>query len=72
MTKLLEAALDKLHKLPEAEQDAMAAMILEELEDEQKWDAAFARSQGKLKKLAQKARADIKAGRVKNMGFDEL
>jgi hypothetical protein len=72
MTKLLEAALDKLHKLPEAEQDAMAAMILDELEDEQKWDAAFARSQGKLKKLAQKVRADIKAGRVKQMGFDEL
>jgi len=72
MTKLLEVALAKVQKLPEAEQDAVAAMILEELEDEQKWDAAFARSQGKLKKLAQKARADIKAGRVKNMGFDEL
>jgi len=72
MTKLLAVALDKLHKLPEAEQDAMAAMILDELQDEQKWDVVFARSQDKLKKLAQKVRADIKAGRVKKMGFDEL
>ena len=39
-------------------------MILEELEDEQQWGAAFTASEDKLAKLAQKVRADIKAGRI--------
>ena len=47
-------------------------MILDELADEQQWDMAFARSQDKLAMLAEKVREDIKAGRVRKMGFDEL
>lgn len=72
MTQLLERALTEVYKLPPEKQDAIAAVILEELEDEQRWDAAFAASQDKLAKLAQKVRTDIKAGRVQKMGFDEL
>jgi hypothetical protein len=34
MTELLEKAIAKLKALPPNEQDAIAAMILEELEDE--------------------------------------
>ncbi len=72
MTQLLEKALSEVYKLPPERQDVIAAVILEELEDEQRWDAAFAASQDKLAKLAQKVRADTQAGRVKEMGFDEL
>ena len=72
MTQLLEKALTEVYKLPPEKQDVIAAVILEELEDEQRWDDAFAASQDKLSKLAEKVRADIKAGRVKKMGFDEL
>ncbi|MBI5653265.1 MAG: hypothetical protein HZC40_22890 [Chloroflexi bacterium] len=72
MTKLLERALAQVYELPATEQDAIATLILEELADEEKWQAAFARSQNVLAQLAQKARADIKAGRAKKMGFDEL
>jgi hypothetical protein len=72
MTQLLEKALTEVYKLPPEKQDVIASIILEELEDEQRWEAAFAASEGKLAKLAQKVRADIKAGRVKKMGFDEL
>lgn len=72
MTQLLEKALIEVYKLPPEKQDAVAAVILEELEDEQRWEAAFAASEDKLAKLAQKVRADIKAGRVTKMGFDEL
>jgi hypothetical protein len=72
MTQLLEKALTEVYKLPPEKQNAIAAVILEELEDEQRWDAAFAASQDKLAKLAQKVRKDIKVGRVKKMGFDEL
>ncbi len=72
MTQLLEKALTEVYKLPPEKQDVIAAIILEELEDEQRWDKAFAESQDLLAKLAQKVRADIKAGRVKKMGIDEL
>lgn len=72
MTQLLEKAIAKIHKLPDTEQDSIATMILDELADEQQWDMAFARSQDKLARLAEKVREDIKAGRVRKMGFDEL
>ena len=72
MTQLLEKALNEVYKLPPEKQDVIASVILEELEDEQRWEEAFAASEDKLAKLARKVRADIKAGCVKKMGFDEL
>jgi hypothetical protein len=72
MTQLLEQALNELKKLPAAEQDAIAALILDELADERHWQESFAGSQEKLAKLAEKARSDIKAGRFRAGGFDEL
>jgi hypothetical protein len=72
MTELLEKALAEVSKLSAEEQDAIAALILEALEDEQQWEAAFAASQDKLARLAEKVREDIRAGRVRKMGFDEL
>lgn len=72
MTQLLEQALEQLQALPESEQDAFASLILEELADERRWDEAFARSPETLTRLARKAREDIAAGRVKDMGMDEL
>jgi len=56
MTKLLEKALDQVAKLPPAEQDAVAAMLLEELASEQRWAKSLAGSQDQLAKLAQEAR----------------
>ena len=72
MTPLLKKVLDEVYKLQPEEQDAIAAVILEELEDERQWQEAFAESQDKLAQLARKVRADIKAGRIKNIGIDEL
>ena len=72
MTQLLEKVLTEVHKLPPEKQDAIAAVILEELEDAQLWDKAFSESENKLSQLAQKVRTDIKAGRIKKMGIDEL
>ncbi len=71
MTQLLEKVLIEVYKLPPEKQDAIAAIILKELEDERKWDKAFAELQDQLAQLAQKVRADIKAGRVKKMGIDK-
>ena len=72
MTQLLEKVLSEVQKLPPEKQDAIAAVILEELEDEQLWEKAFSESEDKLSQLAQKVRTDIKAGRIKKMGIDEL
>ena len=72
MTPLLKKVLDEVYKLGPEEQDAIAAVILEELENERQWQEAFAESQDKLAQLARKVRTDIKAGRIKNMGIDEL
>lgn len=72
MTQSLEQAITELQKLPDAEQDAIAALILAEIADEGRWDAAFANSQDELSQLAAKVRADIRAGRVRDAGMDEL
>jgi len=72
MTKLLETAITKVHSLSPDKQDFIASVILEELEDDLGWDQAFKESQPQLAKLAEKVRGDIKASKVKKMGFDEL
>ena len=72
MTQLLEKVLTEVYKLPPEKQDAIAAVILEELEDERLWDKTFAESQDKLAQLADKVRADINMGRIRKMGIDEL
>jgi hypothetical protein len=72
MTQLLQQAFAAVQKLSDAEQDAIAAIILEEIADERRWDEAFARSQGPLGRLADRVRRDIRDGKVKDVGVDEL
>lgn len=72
MTQLLRRVLAEVQKLSDAEQDAIATLILEELADERRWDEAFAGSQDKLARLAEKVRADIRAGRIRDVGVDTL
>jgi hypothetical protein len=72
MTQLLEKAVAQLHELSTEEQDAIATLILDELADEAQWDEAFAGTQAQLARWADKVRQDIKAGRVRQQGIDEL
>lgn len=72
MTELLEQAIAKLKNLPATEQDAIAAMILAELEDERRWDEAFARSSDMLAKLAAEAMAEYRAGKTQELDPDRL
>jgi hypothetical protein len=62
MTQLLEHALKKVSALPETEQDGIAALILEEIEDERRWDEAFAKTQDKLARLSAKVARPIDCG----------
>jgi hypothetical protein len=72
MTDLLQRALCELQKRPSADQDAIAALILDELEDDRRWDESFAGSQDKLAALARQARLAVEAGQARQAGWDEL
>ncbi len=72
MTQLLEKAYARLAQLPEPEQDTIAALILEEIEDEEKWSRQFAASPDLLSRLAQKALAEHRAGKTLPLDPDTL
>ena len=70
MTKLLEQAVAKARELPEAEQNAIAQIVLDEIASETKWDELFARSPETLRKLADKAWAEHEAGKSEELNPD--
>ncbi|MBW4612911.1 MAG: hypothetical protein KME21_06435 [Desmonostoc vinosum HA7617-LM4] len=72
MTELLEKAIAQLKTLPADEQDVIATMILEELEDERRWDESFARSPDLLAKLAAEAMAEHRAGKTQELDPETL
>jgi hypothetical protein len=67
MTQALEKAFAEVAKLPAEQQDRFARWILDELEDERRWDESFANSQGALSKLAGDARREISQGEAKDL-----
>jgi hypothetical protein len=72
MTDLLERALAEVAKLSVEEQDSIAAVILELLKYEQRWNSAFTESQDQLSQLADQVRGDIQAGRTERVTSDGL
>ena len=72
MTELLEQAIARLKTLLSDEQNAIAAMILEELEDDQRWDESFARSPDLLANLAAEAMAEYRAGKTQELDPEAL
>ncbi len=72
MTRLLEEAFRKASALPEAEQDALAASIMADLEDERRWSEAFVCSQDLLAELAAQAREEYRTGRTLPLDPDRM
>jgi hypothetical protein len=72
MTQLLEQAYKRLADLPDDDQDAMAEFIIEELEDEHRWRAAFDASPDVLVRLAEEARKEHRAGLTQVLDPDSL
>jgi hypothetical protein len=72
MTKLLEQAIAKIKNLPDNEQDTIAAIILEELEDEMKWEQAFSNSQDLLASLAAEAIQEYQGGETQELDPETL
>jgi hypothetical protein len=64
MTKLLQKALERLSALPDPEQDVVAARILAELDDEERWQKSFAEGQDLLQSLADEALQENREGKT--------
>ncbi len=71
MVPILERAFAEAAKLSEAEQELLGARWLAELEAEEAFDRAIAASAGKLKKLAQEAIDEYRAGQTQPLDLDE-
>ena len=65
MRELLEKAFTEASRLPEQEQDALAAWLLEELAAERKWQIAFAASPDALAQLAEEALVEYRTGQTR-------
>ena len=72
MTELLERAIALMQALPEEEQDAIASVILAEIEDERRWDESFSRSQDTLAQLATSAMTEYHAGQTQELDPETL
>ena len=67
---LLEKALRRVQALSNEEQDAIAAQILESLDDEETWERSFQNNPEKMRTLAQEARDEH--SRKETRPLDEL
>ncbi|MBZ0202082.1 MAG: hypothetical protein K8I03_03600 [Ignavibacteria bacterium] len=71
MTKLLSKAFEKASELSDDSQDLLAKRLLEEIEDELKWNRSFDDSKAVLNSLAAKAIEQSKEHKTRKIGFDQ-
>ena len=62
MSDLLDKAVARAKHLPADQQDVLAALILEEIKDEKRWDEALASSPDALERLAAEAEVEDRRG----------
>jgi hypothetical protein len=72
MTKLLAKAFEEATQLPDAEQNALAKWLLDELESDRKWSKAFAESEDVLDRLADEAIQAKRQGKTTPLDLDRL
>ena len=72
MTELLEKAVAAAATRPPDEQDALASLLLLELEAENHWTEVLRKDPAKLQRLAEQALEEIRAGRIVELDPDPL
>ena len=72
MTELLRKAFEEASKLPPQEQDAIASVLLGEIEGEKEWDGALSETQDELASLADAALAEHRAGKTETLDPEKL
>jgi len=74
VTPTVNTIIKMIEQLPESDQERVAEHLrayLAELEDDEKWDDSFSKSQDKLIYTAREARQQIAEGKSKLLDFDE-
>ena len=72
MTKLLEEAFDRAASLPEEDQNALAALILEEIESERRWEELFEESHDQLAALGDEALKEHREDKTERLDPEDL
>lgn len=72
MTEKLEQALARVRQLPEDDQNFIAAIIMEELDGDARWDELFANSPDVLKELAAEVDEAARLGKLQELDPDTL
>ena len=72
MSELFDRAVARARQLPADRQNAIAALILDEIEDDARWDAAFANSHDALEHLAAQADDEDRKGLTEVLDPDKL
>ena len=72
MNTRLEEAFAQAAQLPPDEQEALAAVLLDEIASEKLWDQAFAQSQNQIAKLADEALTEFQEGRTVLLDEEQL
>ena len=72
MTERLEQAIAQLQTLSTDQQEAIATLILAELEEEKRWNDSFTRSPNLLAKLAAEAMAEHRSGKTQELDPETL
>ena len=67
MTALLEKAFDRVSALPVKRQNALAHLLLTEIDVDAQWDESFKSSQHELAELAGNALAEHRKGKTRVM-----
>lgn len=70
VTSMLEQAIRAAKALPEDDQDALAAAMVEWIEDERRWAESFARTHEVLAELAREALTEHHAGQTRDREVD--
>ena len=72
MTELLEKAVAAAATRPPDEQDALASLLLSELEAENRWAEVLRKDPAKLQRLAEQALEEVRADRITELDPDRL
>jgi len=65
MSGTFSKAIELASKLPEKDQEALGALLLQEMQSEKRWAKLFKSSQNQISKLADAALAEHRAGKTK-------
>ncbi len=72
MSKLLEQAIEEARKLPEDAQETLAWVMLEEIDDQRRWDELFLQPSEIIERMSEQALEEDRAGLTEPLDPDTL